>query len=257
MIETTYDKVFKTKEYLEKLVSELFVDDVFKSPRPDWISEVFKLDEYKFIFEIEQFIKENTVTCYRYLRLLFNEYRGLRGELRSKVVKYLPTFYDEFDDDDEDLIDEIELEDSERQDFIDGIEYLSGTLDSIVEFFIELPDEPEIQQTPPKFEKLGNIEKILIIHYLKIESLNRYQYHLKPGVFFLSRLLDLNPESIKNPVLKISDYTTKNIDSASQARNLYPILEKVKSFFDNSELPEISKVIEIRINELKRISGKD
>lgn len=255
MIETTYDMVFKTKEYLQELVSELFEDNMFKSPRPDWVSEVSKLDEYKFIFDIEQFIKENPVSSYRYLRVLFNEYRFLRMELRSKVVKYLPTFYDE--DDSEDMIDEIELEDSEGQDFIDGIDYLSGTLDFIVEFFYDLPDEPEIQKQPQKFEKLGAIEKILIVHYLKIESLQRYQYHLKPGVFFLSRLLDINPESIKKPVLKISDYTINQIDSESQARNLFPTLEKVKSFFDNSDLNEISKEIETRIKELKRISGKD
>lgn len=120
-----------------------------------------------------------------------------------------------------------------------------------------LSPENEIQDQPQKFEKLKPIEKILIIHYLKIESLKRYQYHLKPGVFFLSRLLDINPESIKNPVLKLSDYTTTNIDSEYKARNLYPTLEKVKSFFENSDLNEISKVIEIRINELKVISGKD
>ena len=256
MNETTYDKVYKTKEYIEELVDELFKDNIFKSPGPDWVSKVYSLDEYKFIFEIEQFIKENPVSSYRYLRVFFNEYRALHMELRRKVVKYLPTFYDE-DIINEDMIDEIELEDSERLDFIDEIEQLSGTLDLIVEFFDDLPDEQGLPKQPQKFEKLGAIEKILIIHYLKIETLKRYQYHLKPGVFFLSRLLDINPESIKKPALKISDYTINQIDSESQARNLFPILEKVKSFFDNSDLNEISKEIETRIKELKRISGKD
>ena len=120
--------------------------------------------------------------------------------------------------------------------------------------------DPEIQEqpeTPLKYEKLKPIEKTLIMYYLKIDCLTPYQMGLKPGNYFLSRLLDINPESIKKPLSKLPDYTTNNKLTESQARNLYPILEKVKQFFDESELFKISKVIEERIKQLRFISGKD
>jgi hypothetical protein len=130
-------------------------------------------------------------------------------------------------------------------------------LDVIIEHLKELLiPESEIQEQPQKFEKLKPGEKILIIHYLKIESLKPCQLGLKPGVFFLSRLLDINPDSIKNPISNLDDYTTNPL-TKGQAGAICRTLEKVKSFFDNSDLNEISKIIEIRINELKRILGKD
>lgn len=125
--------------------------------------------------------------------------------------------------------------------------------------------EIEVMEKPQKFETLKPIEKILIVYYLnqqnKLFNNPINQLSLNSGKYFLSRLLDINPDSIRNPVLKISEYTTMNIThkemTQQKALNLYPTLNTVKTFFDNSELFEISKVIETRINELKRKSGKD
>lgn len=134
---------------------------------------------------------------------------------------------------------------------------ISNTLRGELEYLTKiLTSESAPQEPPKKLERLKPIEKLLIIDYLKIDSLKRFQLGQKPGVYFLSRLLDINPESIKNPLQKLDDYTTDKLTD-SQAANIYPTLEKVKLFFDNSELKGISKEIEIRINALKIQLGKD
>lgn len=131
-----------------------------------------------------------------------------------------------------------------------------------IEFLIDrlkdmITSDDESHESFPESEKFTPTEKLLIWHYLHPNSLMfGYQYQLKPGIYLLSNLLGIKPESIKRPLLKLDEYTVKKNLTASQARGFCPTLEKVKSFLDESGLPEISKKVQERITELESISGK-
>ena len=136
--------------------------------------ETKKIDQFKICSEIDQFKIKYPDTHLKYLRQLLIEYTTLMFSKDEFIAEYLPEY---------------------GKEFIDpyGYDVLFTTIDYIVDhlkdiFKIEdvrdmLNPETSIFETPQKFETLKPIEKILIIHYLKIESLKRYQYHLKPGVF--------------------------------------------------------------------------
>ncbi len=103
---------------------------------------------------------------------------------------------------------------------------------------------------------LGVIEKLLILHYLEIDSLKRTILNSKPGINFISKFLEINPDSIKKPFAKIEDYTT-NPATRSRAEQLFPTLEKIYQFFIDSDLQRIADKIKPRISELRKIAGKD
>ncbi|MBV5313197.1 MAG: hypothetical protein JZU47_07860 [Prolixibacteraceae bacterium] len=238
MSESIYDKAKRRLLTINNILSEYTTIEIKTIDIHKKYQTVF--DPLEYIIEFDQLKKEYGNDSVRYL----NRFLALYESSESLLI-----------DSDRSKLNEHTKPITEISDFV--FNPLSNCLKQIIEHLNRLLNpEPEIQETPQKFEKLGAIEKILIVHYLKIESLKRYQYHLKPGIFFLSRLLDLNPDSIKKPVLKVLEYTTENIDSDSKARNLITTLKTVKSFFDSSELKEISKVIETRINELEIKSGK-
>lgn len=183
-----------------------------------------------YTIEFDQFKIEFPQTHKKYLQSFLDQYEAL-NQYYSEMAYY-------------------------HRDLIIG--YLSSCIKEII-FYLKglLNPENEIQEKSQKFEKLGETEKILIFYYLNEKNkMFKYPLNSKSGKHFLSRLLDINPVSIKNPVLKISDYTTNQV-TERQALDLYPRLQKVKTFFDNSELFEISKVIETRINVLKQKAGKD
>jgi len=196
-------------------------------------------ESQSYIIEFDQFIRENQdpAKYEKYLNTFLEKYVVLDSQF-DKLLSWQINYV---------VISDITLKSRCIKQII---EHLKGLLNP----------ENEIQATPQKFEKLLPIEKILIVYYLnqnnKLFNNPLNQLSLKSGKYFLSRLLDINPDSIKNPVKNISDYTINKV-TEKQAESFYKTLEKVKSFFDNSELNEISKVIETRINELKRISGKD
>jgi hypothetical protein len=229
MNESTYDKI---NNHFEQLFTNYMIFQN-KDDGGDYGKETVVFDEhteFQLCLEIDEFVKEYPDTNKKYLIPIQEKYRELFAELsglfkNEKIPNKIRNLY-----------------------FVVG--YIDEHLTEL------LTPKNEIQEQPQKFEKLKPSEKILIIHYLEISSLKRYLFNSKSGTFFLSRLLDINPVSIKKPLFKLDDYTTNKL-TEGQARTIFPVLEKVKSFFDYSELNELSKVVETRMKELKIILGKD
>jgi hypothetical protein len=244
MIGTTYDKINNRIKDFWGICSITRASRERRLP-----TDIDDFDEFKITFEIDQFVKENPKTFEKYITKFLSQYlvlqKHLHRNIKSRVeIQELINNFDKYPDFNN----------------LESIHYygLSGKIDKIVNHLNGLLNpEPEIQEPPQKVEKLKPFEKIIIFHYLNEKNkLFKYPLNSKSGKYFLSRLLDINPESIKNPVDNITDYTTNKV-TEKQAEPLFKTLEKVKSFFHNSDLYEISESIELRIKELKRISGKD
>ena len=147
-----------------------------------------------------------------------------------------------------------------------NIDLLLNSINQIIKYLKGLINpETETQEQPQKFEKLKPIEKILIVHYLKIDSLKPIssQLHISTGINFISRLFDINQSSIRDAVKKIANYTTDDNTGklpkieAKTANQYIPILKNVKSFFEKSDLISISEEVGKRIEVLNEISGKN
>ena len=232
MSESIYEKVNNRIDVFGEIVQDLVSN-------PEIQESIYKkygkdiLDHLKYISEIDQFKKEFHENNERYLKDFLDRYERIRMFLAFP---------------DKSFKDRKSMENHGLLVCINQIiEHIEGLINP----------ELGIQEPPQKFEKLKPFEKILIFHYLNEKNkLFKYPLNSKSGKYFLSRLLDINPESIKNPVDNISDYTTNQV-TEKQAESFYKTLGKVKTFFDESELFEISKVIETRINVLKKKAGKD
>lgn len=242
MNESTFDSINETIKSYRNFAEEMFYNyERQQAANHFCANELFsKHDSLKLMSKLDCYRKENPDNYKIYFNRFLDKLNDCLQRLNEPRVPF--------------GIGEIRKFDSEEARMADIV--LGCISDAIQHIKELLKPETETQEPPQKFVKLKPIEKLLIIDYLKIDSLKRCQLGQKPGVFFLSRLLDINPESIKKPLLKLNDYTTIELTD-SQAANIYPTLEKVKLFFDESELNEISKVIQIRINVLKRQLGKD
>jgi hypothetical protein len=223
------------------------VNDLINKKQFNRIDLVFSLDHNKITYEFDLLKRELPETYKEKLKPILSDYEWI-NHLHDNL--YQPNNQN----DEKREFNEYSIT-NDNEYFID---HLSRCLKHII-YYLKgmLNPETGIQEMPQKFEKLKPFEKILIFHYLNERNkLFKYPLNSKSGKYFLSRLLDINPDSIKNPVSNISDYTTNKV-TEKQAESLYKTLETVKSFFDNSELFEISKVIEPRINELRIKAGKD
>jgi hypothetical protein len=230
MEESIYDTINNRIIFFNETFAAISVNKLYHAKLHEKYNQI---DHLKITLEIDQFVKEypeNNIYLEEFLRKYEKLNKSIKNFLKSNEKPQNEPFNQMF-----------------KSDISKIIEHLKGLLNP----------ESDIQEPPQKFEKLKPFEKILIFHYLNGENkLFKYPLNSKSGKYFLSRLLDINPDSIKNPVNNISDYTTNKV-TQKQAESFCKILEKVKLFFDKSDLNEISKVIETRINELKRISGKD
>lgn len=197
-------------------------------------------DPYLFTIEFDELKKEYPDTYPKYITKFYNTYKSLFG-----------------------MFEALDLPKNNENEYEHPyINSLSNCLQHIIEHLQEmLKPENEVRKKLTKEERLIPIEKILIVYYLnqskKLFNNPIGQFNSKPGKYFLSKLFDINPDSIKNPAKKVSEYTTDIIETQQKALNLYPTLEKVKLFFDNSDLNDISKIIELRIKELRIKAGKD
>lgn len=192
-----------------------------------------KIDRIMVSMEFEEFKRQYPDTYKKVLADFLKEYI----QLQSQCEQYI-TSQEKF----RNKLDVIK--------YVKDIDYLVDYLQGMVK-----PDD-EVAETYLKSDKLLPIEKLLILHYLAVDSLRTCIFSSKAGKFFLSSLLDINPESIKKPLSKLVDYTANNELTPKQASSLYPLLERVKAFFDESELSKISAVIETRLTELQMKSGK-
>lgn len=244
--EAVFDRCCNRWHKFNKLYHRITDDKISNSEFSDELGED---DPLKSLIELDQLKKEFPETYELYLESILDWYEGLASEIERDIDKCTRSTEEEFEMECmlEEIYGQIRL----------IIPHLYEVLKLDPENELHTPLDDNFHKTHVKFERLSPVEKLLIIHYLKIDSLRRLPYGFKPGVYFLSRLLDINPESIKKPSYKLENYTTEEKLTEPQARSLYPTLEKIKTFFDNSELYEISKVVEVRISKLKNISGKD
>lgn len=236
MEDTIYDQVNSRLVFFSETLAALKEDRIYST---GVIYDYEFVNRLKIISEIDQFVKEYPDTFKKYLQVFANQYFFLFNQ----VLEYL---IPDSDTEKSRLHDRLVIDIS----FI--IEHLNGLLNPEK----EIQEQPE---PPQKFEPLQPIEKILILHYLKFTPLNNSLLSLRNKEFIFSRLFGINENSIKKPLSKIREYTEyiKPKINEDQAEQFYPVLEKrVKPFFDESNLFEISKVIETRINELKTIAGK-
>jgi len=123
--------------------------------------EIDDIDSNKICYVIDQFVIECPVTYEKYLDDLLKMYLIVQRKLK----KYL----DEFLNLDNDRINELYWT------IRNTIDHLQFVLKIERNRFIDIMDrwvdaQSEIEEQPEKFEKLGPIEKILIIHYLKLTS---------------------------------------------------------------------------------------
>jgi len=247
------NKAIKHYSVLAKVLFDLYESrqaniqfDLYGQPYTyDLYDQVDTYDYLQLIWKLDCFKKDNPDNYEKYLNIFFIEFDEIWESFNDLITRVCEPLFSTG------IMNTFDIHIGNKANT--GLNIISATKRHIIELIIP---ETETQEQPQKFDKLKPIEKLLIINYLKIESLKRCQFGQKSGVFFLSRLLDINPESIKNPLNKLDDYTANEL-TYPQAANIYPILEKVKLFFDNSELKGISKEIEIRINALKRQLGKD
>lgn len=198
----------------------------------------YDLDSAKVLFEIDIFVRENPDIYKKHLISFQSKFENVRKRICTYVLENEEAVHKKYDGNSHIAL------------------ILASHLRKIKNYLTELLNpETEIQEQPQKFEKLLPIEKILILHYLKFEG-SSLKYTLAEKEFTLSRLFDIKEGSIKNPLSKVRDYTEYHVDP-KPAEQYFPRLQKVKLFFDESKRYEISKVIETRINELKKIAGKD
>lgn len=237
MSETSYEVCYTRLDYFDKAIKNVTEDKLDSNGK--YYEDIWP--PMMHIIEIDLFKKEFPDTFLLYLDFFHDWYSMLLSDM--ELMESEIELYNDFD---------------KKQRLSNPVNVLVSWLDIIVTHIEKIiQPENEIEEPITKVEKIKPFEKILIFHYLnEKKELLKYPLNSKSGKYFLSRLLDINPESIKNPVANISDYTMNKV-TEKQAEPLFKTLEKVKSFFDNSDLTEISKVIETRINELKRISGKD
>lgn len=228
---TIYEQVKYSYKGFHSLFNQHILNIVYE--RPFYTPDYSHLDRIIVSMEFEEFKVQYPDTYKKYLGDFLTEYLQLQSETSQVVCS------------------------NENMRYIPSVSKFCKDIDYIVDYLEEMvTPEDNLPETYLKFEKFQPIEKLLIWHYLNLDSLKLYQYNLKAGVFFLSRLLDINPESIKKPLSKLNIYTASNELTPSQARSIYPTLEKVKAFFDESELSKLSTVIEARITELQMKSGK-
>ena len=132
--------------------------------------------------------------------------------------------------------------------------------ESLKKYLLELEEslKESIQnedENKPIISTLDPIEKLLVAHYLDIAKPNYTNY--KDGINFYSRLFGINPNSLKNNMNRIANYTTdddKPLTLQSCTQRLIP-LKKVKKFFDDSGMKKESKLVDDRINHLILRSG--
>jgi hypothetical protein len=249
------ESIFEQELYLEKIINIIFGHDdkaweiILKSKMPFDYTRFEKVDPIKMCLKIDKFVRKNPNK--KYSQELLIKYLSLQVSIKKYVSELIPNYnYDE----------------RNLNDYPQAVFDLFAAVDYITEYLKGLLNpEDVIQEQPQKFEKLKPIEKILIIHYLKIDSLKpiNSQLHIKPGIHFISRLFDINTSSIKDAVLKIANYTTDDNSGklpkieANTANQYIPILKNVKSFFEDSDLKNISKEVGKRIEVLNEISGKN